>query len=164
MEVLEAIRTRRSIRAYENRPVPAEALEKVLEAARIAPSAANRQEHKFVVVQDEATRKALVPACNNQGFVGEAGAVIVGCATNPSRRYSVVDVAIALDHMTLVATSLGLGTCWIGAFSEEKVKEILGIPAEVQIVCILPLGVPAKEGAMRARKSFKELFSQDKWA
>lgn len=164
MEVFEAIAKRRSIRAYKNEPVPEESLARILEAARIAPSAGNRQEHKFIVVRDEATRKALVAACNNQAFVGEAGVVIVGCATNPQRRYSPVDVAIALDHMTLEATSLGLGTCWIGAFAEEKVKELLGIPQDVTVICLLPLGVPATEGAMKSRKTTEELFIPDRWA
>lgn len=164
MEVFEAIAKRRSIRAYKNQPVSEDALAKVLEAARIAPSAGNRQEYKFVVVKDEATRKAMVAACNNQAFVGDACVVIVGCATNPAKRYAWVDVAIAMDHMTLAAANLGLGTCWIGAFSEEKVKELLGIPEGVTVVCVLPLGVPATEGMMRARKSKEDLFPQEKWA
>lgn len=164
MEVLEAITKRRSIRAYKNQPVPEDALAKVLESARIAPSAGNRQEYKFVVVKGEAARKALVAACNNQAFVGDAGVVIVGCATNPQKRYAWVDVAIAMDHMTLTAASLALGTCWIGAFSEEKVKELLGIPEGVTVVCVMPLGVPATEGMMRTRKSKEDLFTQEKWA
>lgn len=163
MDVFEAIANRRSIRTYRNEPVPAESLNKVLEAARIAPSASNRQEHKFIIVTDEAARKALVPACNNQGFVGDAGAVIAACSTNPERRFAAVDVAIAIDHMTLTAHALGLGTCWIGAFSEEKVKEVLGIPEDVKVICLLPIGVPAKEGVMRTRKTKEELFSTDKW-
>ena len=164
MEVFEAITKRRSIRAYKDEPVPEEALAKVLEAARLAPSAGNRQEYKFIVVKDQATRKALAVACNNQAFVGDAAVVIVGCATNPQRRYAAVDVAIALDHMSLVATSLGLGTCWIGAFSEDKVKEILRIPQGVTVVCLMPLGVPATEGTMRGRKSKEELFPAERWA
>lgn len=164
MDVFESIQFRRSIRAYKDEPVPEEALSQVLEAARIAPSASNRQEYKFIVVKDEATRKALVPACNNQGFVGEATVVIVGCATNPARRYAKVDVAIAMDHMTLAAHALGLGTCWIGAFTEEEVKKLLGIPEEVSVVCLLPLGIPAKPGVPRSRKAKEELFPLDKWA
>lgn len=164
MEVFEAIAKRRSIRAYRDETVPEDSLAKVLEAARIAPSAANRQEYKFVVVTGAAIRKALVEACNNQAFVGDAGVVIVGCSTNPERRYAWVDVAIAMDHMTLVAESLGLGTCWIGAFSEQKVKEILGIPEGVTVVCVMPLGVPAAEGRMRTRKSKEDLFPREKWA
>lgn len=163
MDVFEAIANRRSVRSYENKPVPAESLEKVLEAARIAPSASNRQEYKFIVVTDEATRKALVPACNNQGFVGDAGAVVAACATNPERRFHAVDVAIAVDHMTLAAHALGLGTCWIGAFSEDMVKEALGIPESAKVVCLLPIGIPAKAGVMRTRKSKGELFSPDRW-
>jgi len=163
VEVMEAVRTRRSIRGYKSDPVPEEALNAVLEAARIAPSAGNRQEYKFILVKDEALRKALVPICRDQAFVGEAPVVIVGCATNPSRRYSFVDVAIAMDHMTLVAQAHGLGTCWIGAFSEEKVKELLGIPEHVSVVCLLPIGIPAKPGVMRSRKTYEELYVDDRW-
>ncbi len=164
MEVFEAIKGRRSVRGFKDELIPDEALSKILEAARIAPSAGNRQECKFIVVQDEKTRKDLSVACRNQAFVGEAPVVIVGCATNPSRRYSFVDVAIALDHMTLVAHSLGLGTCWIGAFTEDEVKKLLNIPEEVSVVCILPVGVPSREGTMRGRKSKEDLFPVDKWA
>ncbi|MGI6632294.1 MAG: nitroreductase family protein [Bacillota bacterium] len=163
MDVFEAIANRRSIRAYKNEPVPAESLERILEAARVAPTAANRQEFKFVVVTDEGMRKALASACNNQTFVGDAGVVIAACAINPERRFHAVDVAIAVDHMTLAAHALGLGTCWIGAFSEEKVKELLGIPEGVKVVCVLPVGVPAKEGVMRSRKAKEDLFVSDKW-
>jgi len=163
VDVFETIAARRSIRAYKNEPVPPESLARVLEAARISPTAGNRQEYRFVVVKDEATRKALVPACNNQAFIGDAGVVVVGCATNPARRYSPVDVAIALDHMTLAAAALGLGTCWIGAFSEEKVKAILGIPEGVTVWCLLPIGIPATEGAPRPRKTTEELFPVDRW-
>lgn len=163
LEVMEAIRTRRSIRGYKSDPIPKESLDAVLESAMVAPSAANRQEYKFIVVKDESIKQALVPICHNQSFIGQAPVVIVGCATNPERRYSFVDVAIALDHMTLAAHAHGLGTCWIGAFSEDKVKELLGIPNHVGIVCLLPLGFPAKEGVMRKRKSREELFPVDKW-
>lgn len=163
MDVFEAIRTRRSIRAYKNEPVPEESLARILEAARLAPSAGNRQEYKFIVVKDEKRRRELAQACNNQSFVGDAGVIIVGCATNPQRRYAFVDVAIAMDHMTLAATAEGLGTCWIGAFSEAKVKQILGIPDSVSVVCLLPIGVPATEGVMRGRKSKEELFPSETW-
>ncbi len=163
LEIMEAIRTRRSIRGYKSDPIPDESLATVLEAARVAPSAANRQEYKFIVVKDESIRQALVPICHNQGFVGQAPVVIVGCTTNPERRYSFVDVAIAMDHMTLAAHAHGLGTCWIGAFSEDKVKELLGIPEQVSVVCLLPLGFPGKDGVFRNRKSNEELFPVDKW-
>jgi len=163
VEVMEAIRTRRSIRGYKSDPIPEDSLTAVLEAARVAPSAANRQEYKFIVVKDESLRKALVPICHNQAFVGEAPVVIVGCATNPKRRYSFVDVAIAMDHMTLAARAHGLGTCWIGAFSEDKVKQLLDIPEHVSVVCLLPVGIPAKEGIMRSRKAHEELYPENRW-
>lgn len=163
MDVFETIRNRRSIRAYRKDPVPEESLARVLEAARLAPSAGNRQEHRFIVVKDESRRRELARAANNQAFVGDAPVVIVACATNPQRRYAFVDVAIAVDHMTLAAHAEGLGTCWIGAFSEPAVKEILGIPEEVSVVCLLPLGYPAVQGTVRPRKSAEELFADEKW-
>ena len=97
MDVLEAIKGRRSIRQYKDQPIPEEALSTVLEAARLAPSAGNRQEYKFVVVKDEKLRQDLVPACNNQSFVGQAPVVIVGCALNPKRRYAFV--AVSYTHL-----------------------------------------------------------------
>jgi nitroreductase len=163
MDVFEAMKTRRSIRAYKDLPVSQESLDKVLEAARIAPTAANRQEFKFIVVRDPEKIKALVPMCNNQDFVGESNVVIVGCATNPKRRFAFVDVAIALDHMTLAARAEGLGTCWIGAFSEPEVKNFLEIPDNVSIVCLLTLGVPNMEGVWRGRKPKEELFCLNRW-
>ncbi len=163
MEVMEAVKTRRAIRSYKNQPIPEDALAKVLEAARLAPSASNRQEYKFILVKDPALRKALVPICYGQVHVGQAPVVLVGCATNPGQRYASVDVAIAMDHITLVAKSLGLGTCWIGAFSEAKVKQLLGIPESVGVVCLMTIGIPAKDGFMQSRKSHEELFVENKW-
>ncbi len=158
VDLFETMRNRRSIRSYIQKPIPAETLDKLLEAARIAPSAANRQESKFVVVTDRALIEALVRACNNQEFIGQAGAVIAACATNPERRFHAVDVAIAVDHMTLAAHALGLGTCWIGAFSEDKVKELLDIPGDFKVIVMLPIGFPAEEGVAKPRKTADELF------
>jgi len=164
MDVLTAIRDRRSIRKFKPVPVPQEQLMQVLEAGRIAPSAGNRQPWKFVVVTDEQTRAKLVPMCRNQEFVGQAGAVIVACAPDPSMKWHMVDVAIAVDHMTLAAQELGLGTCWIGAFEPDPVKELLGIPEEVKVVCVLPLGVPDMEGSPKPRKTMEEFAVFERWA
>jgi nitroreductase len=163
MDVLECIASRRSIREYRDQPVPEEMLRRVLEAARLAPSASNWQDYKFVVVGDKQMRRALVPVCSNQAFIGEAGVVIAACATKPRRVYASVDVAIAVDHMTLAAANLGLGTCWIGAFSHKRVKEILGIPDGVSIVCLLTLGIPASPGVPTGRKPPEALFSYERW-
>ena len=163
MDVLTAIRTRRSIRQFKDDPVPEEKLQAVLEAGRSAPSAGNRQNWKFVVVKDKAIREKLVDAANGQTFVGRAPVVIACCAPDPSQKWHMVDVAIAIDHMTLAAHSLGLGTCWVGAFNEAKVKDTLGIPDGVKIVQILPLGVPAASGTPKPRKSLEQIVVYDSW-
>jgi nitroreductase len=164
MDVFSAIKGRRSIRKFKDVPVPAEQLEQVLEAGRLAPSAGNRQPWRFVVVTDPEVRQKLAPIARNQEFVGQAGAVIVACAPDPSLKWHMVDVAIAVDHMTLAAHELGLGTCWIGAFEPEQVQQLLGIPEHVKVVVLLPLGVPDMEGAMRPRKPAAEVFSYNSWA
>jgi len=163
MELKEAITKRQSIRDYQDKPVPEEKLRNVLEAARLAPSANNMQPWKFVVVTDSQRRQELARAANRQTFVGEAPVVIAAVATEPESvmssgvpRYP-VDVAIAVDHMTLAAVDEGLGTCWIGAFSQQRVKEILNIPDRCRVVALLPLGFPTAETAIKLRKSLGEI-------
>jgi len=168
--VLEAIKKRRSVRSYQDKEIPEDVLQQVLEAGRLAPSANNKQHWKFIVVKDESLRKKLVPACKNQEFVGEAPVVIAGCGTDPDyvmtcgeHSYS-IDLAIALGHMSLEAASLGLGTCWIGAFYQDKVKEILNIPEGVRIVNLLTLGYPKKLGTKTERKPLSEIICYDKYS
>ncbi|MCJ7507237.1 MAG: nitroreductase family protein [candidate division Zixibacteria bacterium] len=169
MNVFEAIKKRRSIRGYLDKPIEEEKLKRVLEAGRLAPSAKNAQDWKYVVVKDPKLRKEVAKACHNQMFIAEAPVAIVGCAIMPDFKLSSgqlagpIDVTISMDHMTIQAVEEGLGTCWIGAFDEEKVKKVLGIPDWVRIVEILPLGYPAVEGSFRGRKSFEEVFVWDKW-
>jgi len=167
--VLEAIKKRQSVRSYQNKEIPEDILQQVLEAGRLAPSANNKQHWKFIVVKDEDLRKKLVPACKNQKFVEEASVVIAGCGTDPDyvmtcgeHSYS-IDLAIALDHMSLEAASLGLGTCWIGAFYQDQVKEILGVPEGVHIVNLLTLGYPKKLGTKTGRKPLSEIICYDKY-
>ncbi len=169
MEVEEAIRSRRSVRAYQDREVEEDKLRRVLEAGRLAPSARNLQDWRFVVVRDQGTRKKLAEAARGQAFVGEAPVVIAACGINPDyvmtcgqHTYN-IDVTIAVDHMTLAATSEGLGTCWIGAFFEDRVKEILDIPPEVRVVALLPLGYPAKVPGATPRKKMEEIASFERW-
>jgi len=169
MNVMEAIRERKSIRSYESRPVEEEKLQAVLEAARLAPSANNRQEWRYVVVRDQATRERLMVASNNQHFVAKAPVIIACCAQTDGRLLRcgqvayTVDVSISIDHMTLAAVELGLGTCWIGSFYEDQVKEILGIPEEIRVVELLTLGYPAEPGRPRERKSLDEIVMYEKW-
>jgi len=167
--VLEAIKKRQSVRSYLAKEIPEDVLQQVLEAGRLAPSASNRQDWKFIVVKNEDLRKKLVPACKNQEFVEEAPIVIAGCGTNPDyvmpngeHTYS-IDLAIALDHMSLEAASLGLGTCWIGAFYQDQVKEILGVPEDVRIVNLLILGYPKELRTKTGRKPLSEIICYDKY-
>jgi len=163
MEVFEAIKKRYSVRSYKSDPIPEEKLKKVLEAARLAPSAHNAQEWKFIVVKDEQKRKKLAEAAMNQTFVGEAPVVIAAVSLNPEHIMScevpayAVDLAIAVDHMTLQAVEEGLGTCWIGAFNQQRVKEILNIPQRYKVVALLPLGYPADSPTPKERKSLEEI-------
>ena len=163
MDVRRAILERRSVRTYESREIPEESLNKILEAARLAPSAANRQLWKFVVVRDEKRRRALADAAGGQGFVGEAPIIIAAVGLQPDHLMGcgvpayAVDLAIAVDHMTLQAVELGIGSCWIGAFSQEGVKKILKIPDKYKVVTLLPIGYPATSGGSKIRKSVEEV-------
>ncbi|MCL4423858.1 MAG: nitroreductase family protein [Firmicutes bacterium] len=163
LDVFTAIKTRRSIRRYRPEPVPEEKLMKVLEAGRLAPSASNRQPVKFVVVRDQRLKERLVTEGATHAFLTQAGAIIAACAADPSRRLHAIDVAIALDHMTLAAWEEGLGTCWVATFDEARVKEILGIPDPVRVIMLLPVGIPDGEGTFRGRKALEEIVSYDHW-
>ena len=171
MDVMEAIRTRRSVRRYEDKPVEDEKLMAVLEAGRLAPSAKNLQEWRFVVVRDAETRKKLVKAARDQAFVGEAPVVIACCADTDEHVMACgqlcypINVAIAIDHMTLAAVELGLGTCWIGAFYEDRAKEILGIPPRIRVVELLTLGYPkyGETGRPKSRLAMDEIVHWEEW-
>lgn len=160
MKVYEVILSRRSVRAYRREPIEKGDLEKILEAAKWAPSAGNRQPWHFVVVLDDQLKEKLVPACRNQVFVRDAACLVVGLAdTENSPKWAIVDTTIALEHIVLEATELGYGTCWIGAFDEVKVKELLKIPDKYRIVALITIGKPAETPSPRPRKSLKEIVS-----
>ncbi|HNR25320.1 MAG TPA: nitroreductase family protein [Methanobacteriaceae archaeon] len=169
MDVFEAISQRRSIRNYKTTAVEDEKLEKILEAARIAPSAANRQEWKFIVVKDQETRDKLVEAANGQKFVGQAPATIVGCSTESERLMPcgqlayTVDLSIAVSFMILEATELGLGTCWLGAYDEEAVKKVLDIPDEIRVPAMFTLGYADENPDPRPRKELNEILCFEKF-
>jgi len=151
MEVAEAIRRRRSIRKWQDRPVPREVLEQLLDAARLAPSGRNGQQWEIVCVTDRARLRELVPACGGQEHVGQAGALLF-IVNDPSAKWRHVDPAIALDHVTLRAVDMGLGTCWIGAFDEHEVRRILGVPEGKLLVIGMTVGYPAEDPAPRSRR------------
>ncbi|MCL7413163.1 MAG: nitroreductase family protein [ANME-2 cluster archaeon] len=169
MDVQKAIQLRRSIRAYDPREVEEDKLMRVLESGRLSPSAGNRQERRFIIIRDANTRKLLGEAAGNQRFVAEAPVVIAACSVEKEYVMSCgqlaypIDTAIAVDHMTLQAVEEGLGTCWIGAFNEKKVKEILQIPDDVRVVSLLPLGYPSTVPQSKPRKRLDEIVMWETW-
>ena len=145
MEVSEAIRTRRSVRAYDSKPVPDDLITRVLEAGRIAPSASNYQPWHFIVVKDAAKRQVLSEG-KYAKFLTESPVVIVGCGDKKtSPKWYVVDTTIALEQMVIAATAEGLGTCWIGSFDEDSVREALSIPERFAVVAMLAVGYPKQK-------------------
>jgi nitroreductase len=168
MTVMEAIEKRFSVRSYLDRAIEPEKLQRVMEAARLAPSANNRQEWRFVLIQDPERRQAVAEAAG-QPFVGTAPVVIVACAADTSRTMRCglachpIDVAIALEHIALQATAEGLGTCWIGAFDQAAVKQLIGAPAGVEVIELMPLGYPASEAPAKNRVALDEIVYEETW-
>jgi nitroreductase len=161
MDVDAAIRTRKSVRKYRHRPIPPDVLAELLEAMRLAPSSNNRQAWTFVVVQDQGLKTRLAKASGNQRFVAECSAYLVG-VSKPGVYYSTVDMAIALDHLSLRAVELGLGTCWIGDFDPKEIGGILGVPPGREVTICMTVGYPA-EPRTRKRKPSSELFHSERW-
>lgn len=163
MDIFKTIEKRRSVRMYEDKPVLDEDLAKVLEAARLAPSAHNSQDYKFVIVKDKNKIEKLAQI-NRAPFVANAPVVLVCVSNNIESKYHLIDIAIAIDHMVLTAWSLGLGTCWVGAIgAKEEVSKIIGAPKGTQSVIILPIGYPADREIPKRRKPIEEIVSYEKY-
>ena len=167
MNVFEAIKTRRSVRAFTDKPVADEEVEKLIEAARWAPSAGNLQPWEFVIVRDPQVKRGLCEAALNQAFVEEAPVVIVVCA-NPTRSskgygsrginlYCLQDTAAATQNILLAAHAIGLATCWVGAFKEEEARKTLNAPEELRPIAILPVGHPAEKPMARPRRHLNDI-------
>ena len=169
MDVKEAIEKRNSIRKYENKPVQEEKLLRVLEAARLAPSGRNCQDWKFIVVRDMEKIQELGRLSHGQYHVHTSPVIIAAVATDPEELMpcgvpaSPVNLAIAIDHMTLAAMDEGLGTCWIGAFEQEEVKKLLGVPEKLSIISLLTLGFPAETGRPKNRKVLEQVVCYDSY-
>jgi nitroreductase len=171
MKFIELAEKRRSIRGYKSDPVPDELLNEILQAGNLAPTAKNSQPFHFIVVRDPDTLDELA-AAYPRPFFREAPVVIVIC-TEPAKgwtrdlhdgkNYCEVDAAIAVDHMTLAAADLGLGTCWIAAFDPAKVKTTMGLPEGIEPIALLTLGYPNETGREKIRKSLDELIRYDGW-
>lgn len=169
MDFGELIRKRYSVRAYRPDPIEDEKLAQVLEAARLAPTAANRQPFQLIVIHTAGRERELRRIYNSKWFV-EAPIVICACGLpkegwirQDGLNYTMVDVAIAMDHLILAAAELGLGTCWIGAFNPEAAREVLGLPDDVEPIAFTPLGYPADQPRPKKRKPLEELVRYEHW-
>ena len=169
MDVYEAIEKRYSVREYEDRPVEKDKLERILNAARMAPSARNAQDWKFVVVTDAELRKTMAEAARQQ-LLAKAPVVIAGVSTEPERemrckvRSGPVDLAIAIDHMALAAIAEGLGACWIGSFDQDACCSLMDVPPTAQIIELLVLGYPADSPKKKSRKSMDQVVCYEKFS
>ncbi|MBN1756090.1 nitroreductase family protein [bacterium] len=169
MEFQDLVRKRYSARAYLSKPIEDEKLKLVMEAARVAPSSRNIQAWKFIVVREPDLRQQMMRAANDQAFVGDAPVIIAGVTLEPDHYMrcdipaGVVDLSIALDHLTLQAAELGLGTCWIGSFYQDKVKKILQIPEKYKVVSLITLGYPADDPQPKSRKPLKDIVSYERF-
>jgi len=155
MDVFDAIKERRSIRRYKGEPIQKDDIEKMVEAARLAPSAKNLQPWKLIIVQDPKVLEELVPICQAQEFVGEAGAFIVGMVDGS--KWSKIDLTIAMDHLSLEAVELGYGTCWIGAFDEDGLKQKLDLPEGYEPLVCMTIGVSDVKPGSPTKKTVEEL-------
>lgn len=169
MDFQELIKNRYSVRSYQDRPVEDEKLNQVLEAARLAPTAVNKQPFKLIVVNTLGKKEELKRIYHPDWF-SEAPLVICACTIRSEswtrldgRNYVDVDTTIAMDHIILAATDLGLGTCWIAAFDSEAAREVLELPDDVEPLLFTPLGYPADEPGIRTRKELGELVRYEKW-
>ncbi|MEM3579633.1 MAG: nitroreductase family protein [Candidatus Bathyarchaeia archaeon] len=173
MDVFEAIKGRRSIRAFKDADISTETVEKLIDAARWAPSAGNIQPWEFIVVRNPETKKRLAEAALGQSFIEEAPVVIVVCADEErSARgygargrtlYCIQDTAAAIQNIHLAAYAIGLGTCWIGAFREEEARKILQVPEGVRPVAMIPVGYPAESPPLRSRRPLKQIIHYEKF-
>ena len=171
MSVLEVIGARYSCRSYLDKPVEQEKLDRILDAARLAPSARNCQQWRFVIVRDAEMRARLMVAASGQKFVGQAPVVIVGVAMLPDyvmkcgQHASPIDVAIAMEHIALQAVEEGLATCWIGSFDSDEIKKLLNIPPELAVIQLMPLGYPAADQKPKAkdRLPIEQIACDETW-
>ena len=171
MDVSDAVKLRKSVRAYDSKLVPNDILLEILETAQCAPSAGNVQPWHFIVVTDKMKREKLSAGAYAK-FLAEAPVVIVGCGDEEaSSKWYRVDVTIALEHIVLAATSKGLGTCWVGSFDESAVRGLLKVPEKYRVVALLAVGYPREKpdltrktlNSVRNRKELEQIASFDEF-
>jgi len=169
MDFFELVQKRYSVRAYKPDPVEDDKLGQVLEAARLAPTASNRQPFQIIVIHT-AGREAELRRIYGKSWFAQAPLLIAICAIpaqswirRDGKNYADVDVTIAMDHLILAATNLGLGTCWVAAFDPAATREVLHLPAGVEPIAFTPLGYPADQPGPKERKSLPELVRYEHW-
>lgn len=165
MSLVDVVLSRRSIRRYEEKKVPRDVLEKILEAGRLAPSAGNRQPWHFIVVTDDEIKQKLSHR-KWTWFVKDSAFTVVGCGYTGdaySRRKSTIDTAIALQNMVIAALALGVGSCWIGDFEQKEVKKLFNIPQDWKVIALVSFGYPTEQPESKRRKPLEEIVSYDKF-
>ena len=173
MDAFECMKSRTEIRKYKKDPVPDDLIDKILQAATQAPSAGNMQDWEFIVVESIETKRELVIASFNQTFIADAPVVIVVCSdmdrvaskygVRGSSLYSIQDAAAATENLLLAAHALGLGSCWVGAFNEGRIKEILVLPTNVRPLAIIPIGYPAEKPGKPERLDMKKVVHRERY-
>jgi nitroreductase len=170
VKIIEEIVDRRSIREYSPKNIEPEKLERILEAARLAPTARNQQDWKLLLVKNHDIKEKLVTAAApHQQFLQGAPIIIIACALNPDyvmrcgHPAYLIDLAIVLEHIALQAVREGLGTCWIGSFDELQAKTVLGIPQNMRIVELMSIGYPEQIPPAKNRKTIQDLIAWDSW-
>jgi len=165
MSFIDTVLSRRSIRRYEKQDIPKDVLDKILEAGRQAPSAGNKQPWHFIVLSDYDIKEKLSHGKWNT-FVKDSAVTIVGCGyigDEYGRKWSTVDISIALQNMVIAAWGLGIGSCWIGDFKEAEVKSLLNIPEDRKVIALVTFGYPAEKIESRQKKPMDEIVSYNKF-
>ena len=171
MDFFDVILKRRSIRAYKkDKDIPSEVLHRILESARLAPSASNQQPWKFIVIKDRKIKEDIAKLCKGRMWIADASIVIAGVATNPDYRMGSgqesfrIDISTAFAHMTLTANNESLGACWIGSFQPVECRKLLGIPDKYPLVGLLTIGYPDEILGPKERKKMEEIVCYEKWS
>ncbi len=173
MDTIKCIRERRDIRDFRPDPIPEDILKKILDSAIQSPSAGNIQDWHFCLVKNPNTKRLLVNAALNQDFIARAPLVIVVCSDlnrisssygeRGKSLYSVQDTSAAIENLLLAAWNFGIGSCWVGAFNEQRVRETLVLPENVRPLAIIPLGYPSKVPEKPGRRPLKEVLHLEKY-
>lgn len=162
MNIFEAINKRRSVRAYQDKEISDNDLNKILEAARMAPTSFNAQNFKLIIIKD-AKKKTDLASLSRSPFIAKAPLILVALSVNKENKYAPLDVAIVLNHIMLSAWDLGIGTVFIGAYHNDEIRKFLGAPETSEMIALMPLGYPADKEIPKKRRELNELVSYEKY-